>query len=107
MKYGPASRIHDILQSPQACAVVDRALPGLLAREELDRIRGLPVRYFADRHPAIMGDPGKTALLWHELATIEVVPAPRPVDPVIQPRTDYESDDVAEGSAVATLTASR
>jgi Domain of unknown function (DUF5605)/Domain of unknown function (DUF5060)/Protein of unknown function (DUF4038) len=103
MKYGPSSRLHDILQSPQACAVVERALPGLFDREELDRIRGLPLRFFTDRHPAVMGDPDKAGLLWRELAAIEAVPAPRSMDPVIQLRRDYECGDVAEGSAAATV----
>jgi len=109
MKYGPASRLHDILQSPQACAVVGRVLPGLLDREDLDRLYGLPVRFFADTDPALTGDQDKAALLWRELAVIDVVRAPRPADPAIQPRPDYESSDVAGGSARAIVppTASR
>ena len=103
MKYGPDSRIHDILRSPQARAAVDRALPCLLTRTELDRLHVLPVRVLTDRDPAIMADRDKEQELWRELATIEVVPAPPTEEHVDALRADYESDDVPEGSATMTI----
>src|SRR5438067_2426746 len=104
MGYGPDSRLQDILRNPLARTAIDRALPGLPASmEDHDSRRVLPVRWFADRDPAIIADREKGQELWRELAAIEMIPLPPTKEHVDVPRADYDGDQVPEGSAALTV----
>src|SRR5579859_1341683 len=103
MNYGPDSRLLDVLRDPRGRAAIGRVLPHALALSHVDNLRTLPVCWFADREPAIIADRAKEQELWRELAAIEAGPAPLVEERVDVPAADYESGDVPEGSAAATV----
>ncbi|ABW09869.1 hypothetical protein Franean1_0403 [Parafrankia sp. EAN1pec] len=100
MSFGRHSRLSDVMESPQARALLERALPRLAAAQALERFPNLTIGVIVYNYPSLTE--AEAADLWAGLAAVDT-PATSPAEiPVATPRDDYEGGEVAAGSAPAT-----
>ena len=96
------SLLLDLLDNPRARGAVQRALPGVLDSPLITQLRYLSIGRITTAGLERV-EPAELETLWQELAGIEADSvAERTEEPAIEPRTDYEPDTVARGSARST-----
>ncbi|MEV4580429.1 DUF5060 domain-containing protein [Nonomuraea jabiensis] len=102
MKFDRSARIHEVLETPQARAVVDRYLPRVLDQPQILEQRSGQLRFILD-YPGLIDDPQVKERIWDDLTQIDIAVPERDDEPRVQPRADYESEDTARGSASVTV----
>ncbi|WP_345762866.1 DUF5605 domain-containing protein [Diaminobutyricibacter sp. McL0608] len=96
------SLLIDLLDNPRARGAVQRALPGVLNSPMLTQLRYLTIGQITTFGLERV-EPSEIDRLWQELAAIDAdAVTVRVEEPAIEPRTDYETDAVARGSARST-----
>ncbi|MFB4274507.1 hypothetical protein ACBJ59_04360 [Nonomuraea sp. MTCD27] len=84
MKFDRSARIHEVLETPQARAVVDRYLPCVLDQPQIHAQRSGPLRFVLD-HPVLIDDPRVKEQIWQELTQIDIAVPERDDEPKVQP----------------------
>ena len=97
--------LFEILQDPRGKGVVQRYLPGLVSSSILHTLHGFPIGLVADTESALAADDRNSLI--RELEAIDLAsPAPdRQREARVEPSAQYESADVARGSAPAAASA--
>ncbi|UGQ13522.1 DUF5060 domain-containing protein [Yinghuangia sp. ASG 101] len=106
MKFGPSSRIGDVLASPGPRALLDALVPGFSEHPAREMTSGLSVSRFLDfqRRSGALGEDAVAGFL-KTLGTHERTVRHRGIGVESRPQADYESPDVKPGSAAVTVPA--
>ncbi|WP_129669300.1 DUF5605 domain-containing protein [Phytoactinopolyspora endophytica] len=97
--FSSESRLSAVLANPRARALLEKAVPGVANSPMVQNLSSMPVGVLVDRDPAMRVDEQARKQFWEEMAQIDDTTPPRVEAAPIEPRLDYEPDDVAEGSA--------
>lgn len=101
--FTPDSRLRDVLENPEARAVVSAELPGLVNSPMLGQLRSMSLRMLVDHETALRDDAERVGRMWERLAAIEDTTPPKVEAPAILPDPEFEGPDVERGSAAVTL----
>lgn len=108
MSFGRNSRLRDVMKSDQGRGVLERKFPEWAERSMLDsvldRYPDLTVGVMVHHHPGLTEVEEED--LWAALAAVRSPATESAAISFRPPRADYEGDEVARGSAVATYPSS-
>jgi hypothetical protein len=103
VKFGPSSRLHDVLHHPDARRALDAAFPGVGDHPSLAMMHGSAIAVLVDGYLAELRSKSEVSAFWAALGEIESPDRHRGIGVASRPLPDYEGDDVAEASAVTSL----
>ncbi len=101
--FGPSSPFDRAVAVLAARLVIDRYLPGYVASPQGAQLGDLPLGLLAIRVPALRDDSQRLAQFWADLAAITDDAPARAYPGSIDPDPEYESEEVARGSAPLVL----